>query len=91
MGKRAPQSPSPRVRSKRVQSVDIMSPLNLDTLEDPGNEKSRSKSRFAGSLLDARAAPILPMVSCAGEKMAVVFGRFWKDPIRRKRKRRQCL
>lgn len=31
------------------------------------------------------------MVSCAGEKMAVVFGRFWKDPIRRKRKRRQCL
>ena len=61
MGKRAPQSPSPRVRSKRVQSVDIMSPLNLDTLEDPGNEKSRSKSRFAGSLLDARAVPILPM------------------------------
>ena len=61
------------------------------TLEDPGNEKSRSKSRFAGSLLDARAVPILPMVSCAGEKMAVVFGRFWKDPIHRKRKRRQCL
>ena len=54
MGKRAPQSPSPRVRSKRVQSVDIMSPLNLDTLEDLGNEKSRSKSRFAGSFYSNR-------------------------------------
>ena len=34
-----------------------MLPLSRNDLENPGNEKSRSKSRFAGSLLDARAAP----------------------------------
>lgn len=90
-GKRAPQSPRPRVRRKRVRSADTMLPLSRNARENPGSGKSKSRSRFAGSFLGARAALIPPTDSSAGGRTVAVCGRCWKDPIRRNPKLRRCL